>query len=102
MSAPPHQLSLTQLSELLYLSLSELSLGLGLPQSYASLKPSDRGVGARANPMGEEKSMHKRAFLAAVIVVIAVLGIGVMVRPMTIAHAAQPGHYFGTVTFPDY
>jgi hypothetical protein len=45
--------------------------------------------------------MRKRALLAAAVVVIALIAIGVMVRPMTIAHAAQPGHYFGTVTFAD-
>jgi hypothetical protein len=46
--------------------------------------------------------MRKRALLAAAVLVIAVAGIGVMARPLIVARAADPNHYFGNVTFPDY
>jgi hypothetical protein len=45
--------------------------------------------------------MRKRAYLPAAVVVIAVVGIGVMARPFSVAHAAHPSHFFGSVTFPD-
>src|SRR6516164_3129407 len=45
--------------------------------------------------------MRRLAYLAAVVVAIAVVGIGVMVRTSRVVQAARTNHYFASVTFPD-